>query len=152
MACHVWDDRFAPKCIGYGCCPCHYTTLKTLLCVLSSTVSWGALSHDEREHQPARSLVVHRPDAHPHRHRHLADEAPQKLLRGQETGVMSSWPAAPLGNNVNMLDTDLTHWNGEMPPPNPLRAGTSRKRHMVLISAINGTSKFTEAIINVFTF
>lgn len=49
-------------------------------CVVSSAVSRGAVPHDEREHQPACPLVVHRSDAHPHRHRHLADEAPQKLL------------------------------------------------------------------------
>lgn len=52
-----------------------------------SAVSRGAFSHDEREHQPARPVVVHRPDAHPHRHWHLADEASQELLRGQEAGV-----------------------------------------------------------------
>uniref|UniRef100_A0A4W6G4M8 Transmembrane p24 trafficking protein 9 n=1 Tax=Lates calcarifer TaxID=8187 RepID=A0A4W6G4M8_LATCA len=42
---------------------------------------------DQREHQPAGPLVVHRPDPDPGGHRHLADETPQELLRGQEAGV-----------------------------------------------------------------
>lgn len=54
-----------------------------------SSVPRGAFPSDEREHQPARPVVVHRPDPHPHRHRHLADEASQELLRGQEAGVVS---------------------------------------------------------------
>lgn len=78
------------KSIRYSCCLCNYTQLKSTLCILF-TVSWRAVSHDEREHQPACSLVVHRSDTHPHHHRHLADEAPQKLLWGQETGVISLW-------------------------------------------------------------
>lgn len=47
----------------------------------------GAVPSDEREHQPASPLVVHRADPHPCGHRHLADETPQELLRGQEAGV-----------------------------------------------------------------
>ena len=51
------------------------------------SVPWGAFPSDQREHQPARPLVVHRPDPDPRGHRHLADETPQELLRGQEAGV-----------------------------------------------------------------
>lgn len=50
-------------------------------------VPGGAVPHDQREHEPARAVVVHSADHHPHPHRHLADEAPQELLRGQEVGV-----------------------------------------------------------------
>lgn len=48
---------------------------------------WGAFPYDEREHEPASSVVVYRSDLHPHHHRHLADETPQELLWGQKAGV-----------------------------------------------------------------
>lgn len=51
------------------------------------SVPWGTFPSDQREHQPAGPLVVHRPDPHPGGHRHLADETSQELLRGQEAGV-----------------------------------------------------------------
>ena len=48
------------------------------------SVPRGALPSDEREHEPARAVVVPGPDLHPHGHGRLADETPQELLRGQE--------------------------------------------------------------------
>lgn len=99
--------------IRYSCCPCPYTTV---YCVLCLTVSRGAFSHDEREHQPACTLVVHYSDTHPYCHRHLADETPQELLWGQETGVISQWAVAPAGSNMN------TSWL-------VVDAQTSRRRH-----------------------
>lgn len=52
-----------------------------------STVPWGAFPYDEREHKPARSVVVYRSDHHPHHHRNLANETSQELLWGQKAGV-----------------------------------------------------------------
>lgn len=52
------------------------------------SVSRGAFPYDEWEHQPACPLVVHCSDAHPHHYWNLADEAPEKLLRSQETGLI----------------------------------------------------------------
>ena len=51
------------------------------------TVPRGAVPTDQREHQPARAVVVHRSDWHPPRHRILADAASQVLLRGQEARI-----------------------------------------------------------------
>lgn len=63
------------------------TLFMTCFFFVRPTVSWGALSHDQREHEPASPLVVHRADTHSHCDGHLADETSQELLWGQETGV-----------------------------------------------------------------
>lgn len=57
------------------------------VCALVSSVPGGAFPADQREHEPASPLVVHRSDHHTGGHRNLADEAPQELLRGQKAGV-----------------------------------------------------------------
>jgi len=54
---------------------------------LPPSVPRGAFPSDQREHQPEGPVVVHRPDPDPGGHRHLADETPEELLRGQEAGV-----------------------------------------------------------------
>lgn len=68
-------------CIHMGC------IVVTISCFSFPTVPWGAFPYDEREHEPARSVVVYRSDHHPHHHRHLANETSQELLRGQKAGV-----------------------------------------------------------------
>lgn len=85
-------------------------------------VSRGAFSHDEWEHQPACPVVVHRSDAHPRHHRHLADETSKELLRGQETGVGSmfalsnvimnslEWMWMRPGGNADVSPWKLCEW------------------------------------------
>ncbi len=58
-----------------------------LTVILPPTVPWGAFPYDEREHEPASSVVVYRSDHHPHHHRNLANETSQELLWGQKAGV-----------------------------------------------------------------
>ena len=52
------------------------------------SVPRGAVPLDEREHEPAGAVVVPRADLHPRRDGRVADEAPQELLRGQETRLI----------------------------------------------------------------
>ena len=52
------------------------------------SVPRGAVPLDEREHEPAGAVVVPRADLHPRRDGSVADEAPQELLRGQETRLI----------------------------------------------------------------
>ena len=44
----------------------------------------GEVQTDQREHQPESPVVGPGSDRHPPGYGHLADEAPQELLRGQE--------------------------------------------------------------------
>lgn len=57
------------------------------VCVFVLPVPGGAFPPDQRKHEPASPLVVHRPNHHTGGHRHLADETPQELLWGQKAGV-----------------------------------------------------------------
>lgn len=79
---------------------------------LSLTVSWGEVSHDKWEHQSASSLVVHRSDAHPYHHWHLANETPEKLLWGQETGVVFVSGASGKNRATPTRETWLTRAGG----------------------------------------
>lgn len=47
----------------------------------------GALPTDQREHKPARAVVVAGADGHPGRHGRVADAPSEAVLRGQEAGV-----------------------------------------------------------------
>ena len=53
----------------------------------SFAVPGRALPADQREHQPARPVVVPGADLHPGHDGCLADEAPQELLPSKETGL-----------------------------------------------------------------
>ena len=50
-------------------------------------VSRGAFPIDEWEYEPARPLVVARPNLHSNHHGRMADETSQEVFRGQEIGV-----------------------------------------------------------------
>lgn len=56
----------------------------------------GDVSSDQWGHQQQRVVVGRGADLHPAAGRFLADEAPQRLLRRQETGLMTTFPACKL--------------------------------------------------------